>query len=225
MNVDSGLSDGAPVVVEGPGVAGVAVGKDLEGCGIGSGKDPAEVVDIPSVARIAIVEYLEGGYTDILHYQSIEDHVSRPNHIRKVRVRNWRNVGTGIPRGHRTHMRRRRCRAFCRTVAGSCPWTRCAVAGTTGTVIVAGSITGTVIIASSGLAGTTLAIVIAVIAMAFVGFFVLLVVAPVVSVAFMAVIAFITVTPGTVAATVLFSAVVTFAASAVVVGRDGSYSQ
>ena len=100
--------DGAAVVVEGPGVAGIAVGEDLEGSGIGTGKDASKVIDVPGITGIAVIENLKCRNTDIRNDDTIENHVGGSNHICKVGIGNRRHVGTRIPRRHGTHVWRRR---------------------------------------------------------------------------------------------------------------------
>lgn len=99
------ISDGAAIVVKGPCVAGVAVGKDLKGGGIRTGKHPAEIIHVVGVAGISVVENPKCRNADILHHDAVEDNVGGSNDIREIGIWNRGNVRTGIAWRHRTHVR------------------------------------------------------------------------------------------------------------------------
>ena len=104
------ISDGATIVVKGPGVAGVAVGKDLKGSGIRTGKNPAEIIHVVGVAGISVVENPKCRNADILHHDAVEDDVGGSYHICEVRIRDRGHKPSLIAGRHRTHVGRRRCR-------------------------------------------------------------------------------------------------------------------
>ena len=120
------ISDGATIVVKGPCVAGIAVGKDLEGSGIRTGKNPAEIIYVVGVAGISVVENPKCRNADILHHDAVEDDVGGSYHICEVRIRNRGHKPSLIAGRHRTHVGRRRCRTR-RTMYRSYAGTRSAM--------------------------------------------------------------------------------------------------
>ena len=104
------ISDGATIVVKGPCVAGIAVWKYLEGSGIRTGKNPAEIIYVVGVAGISVVKNPECRNADILHHDAVEDDVGGSYHICEVRIRDRGHKPSLIAGRHRTHVGRRRCR-------------------------------------------------------------------------------------------------------------------
>ena len=104
------ISDGAAIVVKGPCVAGIAVGKYLEGSGIRTGKNPAEIIYVVGVAGISVVKNPECRNADILHHDAVENDVGGSYHICEVRIRDRGHKPSLIAGRHRTHVGRRRCR-------------------------------------------------------------------------------------------------------------------